>query len=191
MLKSNLGRAVITQQYVTGDIVKLVATLSTYSKQQSYGQTGAAYMTGFTALRDLSRVTADLSLLQQQLQQVPAVTTPDGATIVKDLHAVAGAQADVAKDSSDLLNEWNQHVQLDANAPGTTGIGSHDANPFNGLGGGGGGQQGVAVMEVRPLLVQTLKNMDRASAALNDMHPALVRAIAICFSHGRRQATGN
>ncbi|HET7813338.1 MAG TPA: hypothetical protein VFL13_03065 [Candidatus Baltobacteraceae bacterium] len=190
-LKSNVGRAIVTQKRVTDDITKLVAALSEYSKDQSYGETGSAYTAGFSALEAIGHVNDDLALLEKQLQQAAPLTSADGATIEKDLHAVADAQKQVADDSNALLNEWNQHVQLDANTPGTTGIGSHGANPFAGLGGNGSGQSsGIAVMEVRPLLISTLKTMDRASAALSDMHPALARAITACFSRVRRQSSG-
>lgn len=188
-LKSHLGRAILLQSRVSTDITKLVASLSKYSEAQSYGETGTAYTTGFTALQDIGHVNDDLASLQKELKQIAPLTSTDGATIEKDLQAVADAQTQVAKDSGSLLNEWNQHVQLDANSPGNSGMGSHGANPFGGLGGSGGGSSsGIAVMEVRPLLVSTLKTMDRASAALGDMHPAIARAIITCFSRVRRQS---
>lgn len=190
-LKSNLGRSIVMQKRVSDDITKLVATLSKYSEAQIDGETGTAYTTGFTALQDSGHVNDDLASFEKALKATAPITGPDGAKIEKDLQVVAQAQSEVAKNAGDLLQEWNRHVQLDANAPGNTGMGSKGANPFSGLGGGGGGQSsGIAVMEVRPLLVSTLKTMDRAAAALDDMHPAVVRAVAACFSRVRRQSSG-
>lgn len=190
-LKSTLGRAIIEQKRVSDDITKLVATLSKYSESQTNGETGTAYNTGFTALQGVGRLNDDLALLERQVKQLTPLTDGDGATIERDLQIVATAQAEVAKDSSGLLNEWNQHVQLDANSASTAGMGSHGANPFGGFGGNGGGaSSAIAVMEVRPLLISTLRTMDRASAALQDMHPAVARSVLTCFSRARRQSHG-
>ncbi len=188
-LKSHLGQAILLQKRGSDEITKLVSTLSDYAQASNAREDYNAYKTGWAAMGltdDLEKTLGSLKSELELAQSDPGNGDSQTSAVAAGLAQILADQSDIAQKTGDLLHEWNSRVMLDTEPTSISHSGGGKGRPFAGFGLPGGSSSGIAVMDVRPLLLQTLHTMDDVAATLQKIHPLVVAGINQC--RARHQA---